>query len=208
MRVRTEAKRDAILDAAAAVFLDLGYARASMSDIAERAGASKVTVYGYFSTKEELFLRVIGHKMGTVGAALDALALRIDEDAAIVIGDFGRQYLASTQSAEARALKRVIHSYLEQDESTARAFWEGGVQRMFDLVERYLSEATASGHLAVNEPKVAAKQLLSLLEAEFNWTPPSRTASASPKAIDRAAARAADTFVAAYRPTRATRGRK
>ncbi len=48
-------RRRQILDAAAAVIIRLGYDKATMSDIAEEAGASRRTVYLYFKGKEELF---------------------------------------------------------------------------------------------------------------------------------------------------------
>jgi AcrR family transcriptional regulator len=48
-------RQQQILDAAAAVIIRLGYDKASMSDIAEEAGASRRTVYLYFKGKEELF---------------------------------------------------------------------------------------------------------------------------------------------------------
>lgn len=198
MRVRTETKRAAIVDVAARLFLEAGFERASMDDIAARVGGSKATLYGYFPTKEELFMTVIRHKMGQVGTALHDLSLRGSGDPVAVLGEFGRQYLASTQSAEARALKRVIAGYLERDEKTALAFWTGGVQKMFDMVERYLADATQAGRLAVPDPKVASKQLLSLLEAEFTWRPPARTGSVTSRTIDAAAARAVSSFAAIY----------
>lgn len=48
-------RQQQILDAAAAVIIRLGYDKATMSDIAEEAGASRRTVYLYFNGKEELF---------------------------------------------------------------------------------------------------------------------------------------------------------
>lgn len=48
-------RQQQILDAAAAVIIRLGYDKATMSDIAEEAGASRGTVYLYFKGKEELF---------------------------------------------------------------------------------------------------------------------------------------------------------
>ncbi len=48
-------RQEQILDAAAAVIIRLGYDKATMSDIAEEAGASRRTVYLYFKGKEELF---------------------------------------------------------------------------------------------------------------------------------------------------------
>lgn len=48
-------RQQQILDAAAAIIIRLGYDKATMSDIAQEAGASRRTVYLYFKGKEELF---------------------------------------------------------------------------------------------------------------------------------------------------------
>jgi len=54
MRVRTEEKRREIVRVASDLFHDNGYERTSMSMISEKLGGSKATLYGYFSSKEEL----------------------------------------------------------------------------------------------------------------------------------------------------------
>ena len=54
MRVRTEEKRREIVKVASDLFHDNGYERTSMSMISEKLGGSKATLYGYFSSKEEL----------------------------------------------------------------------------------------------------------------------------------------------------------
>ncbi|OYW88264.1 MAG: TetR family transcriptional regulator, partial [Sphingobium sp. 32-64-5] len=54
MRVRTDDRRQAILDVATEMFREVGYARASMAAISARIGGSKGTLYGYFKSKEEL----------------------------------------------------------------------------------------------------------------------------------------------------------
>jgi AcrR family transcriptional regulator len=48
-----------ILDAAQHVFLEKGYHSASIDEIAERAPASKPTIYSYFPGKEALFTAVV-----------------------------------------------------------------------------------------------------------------------------------------------------
>jgi len=53
-----EEKRNLLLETAAQVFGKQGYANTRVSDIAERAGVAKGTVYEYFSSKEELFFEV------------------------------------------------------------------------------------------------------------------------------------------------------
>ncbi|MFF9490058.1 TetR family transcriptional regulator [Streptomyces sp. NPDC014676] len=51
-----EAKRAAILDAARATFAELGYERATIREIAKRAGVANGLVMLHFSNKENLFI--------------------------------------------------------------------------------------------------------------------------------------------------------
>lgn len=53
--VDKQAKRAAITRAATEVFARKGFQGASVDDVAEAAGVSKGTLYGYFENKEELF---------------------------------------------------------------------------------------------------------------------------------------------------------
>src|SRR5258708_22025925 len=54
-RLDRDARREAILDVAQDVFLEEGFANASMSTIAARLGGSKGTLYNYFKSKDDLF---------------------------------------------------------------------------------------------------------------------------------------------------------
>jgi len=60
------AKRRAILDAAAQVFLHDGYTRASVDAIAAVAGVSKQTIYNHFGDKERLLIAVTSAIQGEV----------------------------------------------------------------------------------------------------------------------------------------------
>ena len=55
VRVKTDDRRQAILEVAHEVFQEMGFERASMGIISRRLGGSKGTLYGYFKSKEELF---------------------------------------------------------------------------------------------------------------------------------------------------------
>lgn len=59
MAKRGEALREHILYVAKDVFLEMGFERASMDVIAERAKTSKRTLYAHFENKEKLYLAVI-----------------------------------------------------------------------------------------------------------------------------------------------------
>jgi AcrR family transcriptional regulator len=73
LRQRSEARRLAILHAAARVFRRHGIAAAGMREIAEEAGLSPGNLYYYFDSKDELLLfcqeRTLEHMLAAVDAA-------------------------------------------------------------------------------------------------------------------------------------------
>jgi len=58
-RQSQERTRRRLLDVAVEVFMEKGFARASVEEIAERAGYSKGAVYSNFASKEDLALAVL-----------------------------------------------------------------------------------------------------------------------------------------------------
>jgi len=68
-----EEKRVLLLETAAQVFAEQGYASTRVGDIADRAGVAKGTVYEYFTSKEDLFFAVFGWFTDTIRARIDEL---------------------------------------------------------------------------------------------------------------------------------------
>lgn len=64
------ARREEILAAAWHVFIEKGYARATMHDVAARAHASKETLYSWFESKAALFETLLKSRIQAVGATL------------------------------------------------------------------------------------------------------------------------------------------
>jgi len=62
-------KKKRIIEAAARVFAQKGYARAAVADIAVTAEIGKGTIYAYFDSKEDLFFAVFEWFMLQTGAA-------------------------------------------------------------------------------------------------------------------------------------------
>ncbi len=56
--VKKQEKEAVIIDAAEDVFASVGYKNAKMEDIAANAGITKVTLYSYFQSKENLYLAI------------------------------------------------------------------------------------------------------------------------------------------------------
>jgi AcrR family transcriptional regulator len=66
--------RSDLLDAAAEVFAEKGFAGASLDEIAERAGRTKGAVYANFSNKDDLFVALLDRSLATMH---DELAARL-----------------------------------------------------------------------------------------------------------------------------------
>ncbi len=67
--VGSSKRRTGLIDAAEALFLENGIADATMMNIAERAGVSRVTVYRYFSERDHVAYEVAGRMLSRLAAA-------------------------------------------------------------------------------------------------------------------------------------------
>ncbi len=166
MKSKTEAKRQEILKAAADVFREVGYERATMSDIRERIGGSKATLYNYFPSKESLLLEVMHHarelELQTVVSALDPEA----EDVRKELLRFGQAFLAVLYSPETVATRRLSIAESRHTE-IGRVSFERAVLPAERKVAEFLRAAMKRGALRTADPKIAAMHFLSLLESEL-----------------------------------------
>lgn len=61
--IKKQQTRQAILTAAITLFSDKGFDATSIEDIAGAAGIGKATIYGYFSTKDQMFIHYCDEKL-------------------------------------------------------------------------------------------------------------------------------------------------
>ena len=69
-----DAKRVHILQIAARVFADQGYARASMSHVARECGISKANIYHYYSSKDALLFDILDTHLTALVDVVEAAA--------------------------------------------------------------------------------------------------------------------------------------
>ncbi len=69
-------KQNKIINAACEVFARHGYKKGSMKDIAEMAGISKSVLFKYFSTKQNLYVRVFRLASDSISEA-DAISSNV-----------------------------------------------------------------------------------------------------------------------------------
>ena len=198
MRIKTVTRRNAIIEAAIRVFLEHGFEKTTMSDIADELGGSKATLYGYFSSKEELFLEA----MSTLGEAHFSAAfaeLSTGGNIRDMLHRFGISMLRITTSADALAMFRLMTAASARPK-IGRSMYAQGMQKGEAAIELLLKAAMDEGQLRQCDPQVAGDHLRALLEAEFHARRifsvievPSRQKIAD--AVDRAL----DVFLAAYK---------
>jgi TetR/AcrR family transcriptional repressor of mexJK operon len=199
---RSERKRQAILDAAAELFLSKGYAGTSMDEVAALAAVSKQTVYAMSASKEALFIAVVGGMTGAAGDAVQGEIARLGEedDVAATLDAYADRQLAVVLTPRLMQLRRLVIGEAARFPDLGRALYEGGPGRAIAGLAQAFARWKERGLLAIGDPAVAA--------AEFNWLvmgdPVNRAMLLGDAAIPDAAAlrshaaQATRTFLAAY----------
>jgi len=199
MRVKTDAKRQSILEAAAEVFREQGYAGASMTAVAERAGGSKATLYRYFCSKEDVFVAVM----------LDAViehanevfdTLKPSDDLRRTLERFGAGFLALSLSEESLSVRR--NSIAEATRSgLGDRLYERGAKVLWTRMADFLRGEMAAGRLRAEDPWMVGMHLRGMLEADLvNRALIGAPVDARPKHLREHAARAVEALLRAYGP--------
>ncbi len=118
---RAAARRQAILDAALALLMEVGYDRLSMDALAERARAGKATIYRHWSGKAAIVVEAIRcRKYDDFSAPADTGSLRGDLLASL---NHGRDSFSEEDSALLIGLASAMHKDQElADEMRSQVF--------------------------------------------------------------------------------------
>src|SRR5271163_3274139 len=197
-RPRDPAKLEAILDAAYDLFLDRGIAATPMDLVAERAGVSKMTVYANFQDKPALLAAVFDRVRKTthlpdlaVGSNLNLSLGRLAE--------FGELVVSVLTRPEVVRETRLMGECAADQPRLATVFYTAGRGEILKRVALFLKGLTERGVLAIDDPELAADQLIGawigmteLRQSLGVAGPP------SPKAIAKRVRYAIDTIVRAW----------
>ncbi len=197
MRVRTDDRRQAILEAAKDIFREVGFERASMAAISARVGGSKATLYGYFKSKEELFAAAMIDALEEQGQELLDLIDTSRPDVEEVLHRFGIAYLRLLTSPDALAITRTALAESPGRKKLGEHLYALGPQRGLDAITDYMRALGERGELEISDPVIAAHQFKALLEAGIMepllfGAPPAFPA-------DKCISAAISTFLKAYR---------
>jgi TetR/AcrR family fatty acid metabolism transcriptional regulator len=149
------ARKNQILDAAAAVFAEKGFHPTTTKDIAKRAGIAEGTIYNYFESKTALLLGVFERMRATVihenmPPPPDDLDLRTFIQAVLY------PPLAALQQ-DNFALFRIVVSEMLVSEEMQHLFYEQVWKPTLALAEDYFEEQSAQHGLPTDEARLVIR---------------------------------------------------
>ena len=158
---RSDAKRDAILRGAKAVFLKHGFESTSMDVVALRAGVSKMTVYRHFGSKEALFAGVITDLCERIvdGDLREIFELPPRE----ALMTFARKMIAIVFAHETVELHRIVIAESRRFPKLGRLFYQSGPEACITALATYFNRHVDDVRFKVRNPRRAAEEFLELL---------------------------------------------
>lgn len=158
---------DRLLDAAIAVFIEHGYAQASMDRIAGAAGASTKTVYGRYRNKDEILdaavRRMIERTVPSVTIEFDEARDDVDTRAFLTVT--GERLAALATRREALGIYRLVVAESPRFPDLARLYAQGSGRIVANLARLFEHWAKIGRLSSRNKPEGVAMTFLDLVVA-------------------------------------------
>ncbi|UCI09920.1 TetR/AcrR family transcriptional regulator [Mesorhizobium sp. B1-1-8] len=166
-----EAKRISVVDAAASVFCREGYAGANIDLIAAEAGVSRQTVYNHHGDKEKLFMAVVRDLTERCNAGIFATIATFPDQPRDLEADLIAFAVRMNQncicSRDGRFLRKLIQAEGGRYPELFAEWRERGPGRTWSALAARFARLAYAGHLSIEDPDVAARQFLALVNAEL-----------------------------------------
>ncbi|WP_119679392.1 TetR/AcrR family transcriptional regulator [Indioceanicola profundi] len=164
---RGQARRRALLDAAAALFVEKGFEKTTLSDILERAGGSRATLYELFGDKDGLFRAMMEESNSRIlgeMAACQANSWRTPEEA---LTQFAISFVKALMDEEGLAVLRILVTEAERIPAVTESFWKIGPETATQRLADYLRCASEKGYLRIEEPTLAARAFIGMITSNM-----------------------------------------
>jgi TetR/AcrR family transcriptional repressor of mexJK operon len=196
-RPRDLAKRESIMDAAYALFLERGITATTMDAVTERASVSKMTVYANFRDKPALVSAVLDRRIKlmhgfdlAVGPDLNSSVERLVE--------LGEQVASISGQPEIIRMVRLITEHADEHPRLAAAFYNAGRGALLKQIAAFLKALTRRGFLSIKDPELAAEQLVASWLGNFRRQGLGLVGPPSADAIAKRVRYSVDTLVRAW----------
>ena len=157
MRERSNETRQKIISSARYVFIRRGYLSATITEISKKANITRRTIYGYFSSKREIFLEVIKDAVGLSWGFVD-----LDHNVSSEQELYDQLYQIATALNGVFSnngyieLIRIIIAEVNMQPELSDAMTNGVTCTSRNIVEQLFTYADKNNLVSVKDPAVLA----------------------------------------------------
>jgi AcrR family transcriptional regulator len=144
---KSEARRQAIVQAALEEFCARGFAATRLDDVAARAGVAKGTIYLHFDDKEALFREIVGTMLVPLVAVLEETPPP-DVPIRAVLAHFFEVFVQEIYSTQRRNVLRLVMTEGPRFPELAEFYYHNVVGRAIAAMRALLARARQRGELA------------------------------------------------------------
>ncbi|MFN3626484.1 TetR/AcrR family transcriptional regulator [Parvibaculum sp.] len=166
-RTVSETKRAAILRAARDNFLNGGFTRAAMADIARDADVSTATLYKHFSSKNALFAAIVEDACASINDILPADIA--NQNAREVLRRFADAYVEQQFDHRMNELLRVVIAEVPNAPELASSVYANGVMARYDRLMNALDALVERGDLKPHNTRDGALHLGGMVKEFIVW---------------------------------------
>ncbi len=134
-----DSKKEAVLRTAVRMFLERGFWRTSLSDVAEKLNITKPALYHYFHNKEEIYLECYRWGISLIEENLDRIHEQAETGlekvagfiytyAIVIAGDFGRCVVRQDDRELSDTARSEVRSYKRNVDRRLRSFIQEGIE--------------------------------------------------------------------------------
>jgi AcrR family transcriptional regulator len=161
-------KRDAVLRMALKLFLELGYHRTALADVATRLNITKPALYNYFRSKEEILVECFRQGQELYEANVSAVE-NGDGDGLSKLRGLIRAYVHVIASDFGHSVTRLDDRELSPQ---ARAVVRGAKRRINSAFEEQISIGVKDGSIKECDPKLTTFVITGALNGIGAWYQP------------------------------------
>lgn len=158
---RRAAKRpDEVLDAALALFVENGFARTRVEDIAARAGLSKGAIYLYFPSKEAILEGLVRRAVLPIASSALGFLTNFVGDPRPVIATVLKMVAGRLSEPGTIAIPRLLMREMIHFPEFAATYRREVLDRVIPVVEQLVARGVAEGYFRPVDPQLTIRSIV------------------------------------------------
>ncbi|MDB5972228.1 MAG: transcriptional regulator, TetR family [Hydrocarboniphaga sp.] len=161
-RAQQTQRQEELLNVALDVFLEMGFERTTMEEIAAQVGMSKRTIYARYEDKAALFKASVRRAVERFTMPRETLEAVVTDNLEQTLAAIARLRIVNSATPIAIKLQRILSAQSYRFPELFTIAIDEGTGPTLDLLCSLFERHSASGEIHVTEPRRAATAFLSL----------------------------------------------